>query len=71
MLNEMVVRDRINHARDRAEKYRTTRAARAGSTRGSGLGAFRDTVGHGLIAIGGRLVGHPPMPDPSTLHRAA
>ena len=67
MINETVVKDRMNEAVKRAERRRLVRVARAGSMRHS----LRDVVGHGLIAIGERLVDQPPMPDPASLDRAA
>jgi hypothetical protein len=71
LINETIVHDRIQGARERAESRRMARAARAGALRRSGLHSLRDVVGHGLIAIGERLVDQPPMPDPATLRRAA
>ena len=68
MINETVVNDRIQEAVERAERRRLVRVARAGSMRRHSL---RDVVGHGLIAIGERLVDQPPMPDPASLDRAA
>ncbi|MGH8916323.1 MAG: hypothetical protein ACRDZM_17635 [Acidimicrobiia bacterium] len=71
MLNETVVHDRVNEARDRAESRRTARVARAGTMRRRGLQSIRDAVGHGLIAIGERLMDQPPMSDPAADRRAA
>jgi len=71
MINETVVRDRINEAIDRADNRRIARVARTGTMRRTGLQSLRDAVGYGLIAIGERLVDQPPMPDPATLRRAA
>jgi hypothetical protein len=70
-LNDAVVHDRIHEARERAENRRIARVARAGTMRRSGLHSLRDAVGHGLIAIGERLVDRPTTPDPATLDRAA
>ena len=71
LINETIVHDRIQGARERAESRRMARAARAGALRRSGLHSLRDVVGHGLIAIGERLVDQPPMPDPAAVRRAA
>lgn len=71
MINEAIVHDRVQGAIERAESRRMARAARAGALRRAGLHSLRDAVGHGLIAIGERLVDRPPMPDPATLRRAA
>lgn len=71
MINETVVHDRINQAMQRADNRRLARVARTGTMRRAGLHSLRDAVGHGLIAIGERLVDQTPMPDPATLHRAA
>ncbi|HEY4606273.1 MAG TPA: hypothetical protein VIH55_01390 [Acidimicrobiia bacterium] len=71
MINEAVVSDRIHRARRRAEDRRIARVARAGSMRRAGLQTLRTAVGHGLIAIGERLVDQPPMPDPAAVRRAA
>ena len=71
IINESVVADRIQSARQRAADRRMARAARAGEVRRAGLQSLRDVVGLRLIAIGERLVDRPPSPDPATLRRAA
>jgi hypothetical protein len=71
MINEAVVADRIQSARQRAADRRRARAARAGALRRAGLQSLRDVVGLGLIAIGERLVERPHGPDPAALRRAA
>ncbi len=71
MINETVVRDRMNEAIQRADNRRLARVARTGTMRRTGLQSLRDAVGYGLIAIGERLVDQPPVPDPATLRRAA
>jgi|GEM_PF-2173190 len=71
MINEMVVQDRIREARQRAERHRVRRVARVGALQRTSLQALRGSLGHGLIAIGERLAGQPPMPDSSAVRRAA
>jgi hypothetical protein len=71
MINEAVVHDRIQRARERAAGRRLARTARLGALRRSGLQSLRDVVGLGLIAIGERLVHQHPTPDSATLRRAA
>lgn len=53
-----VTRHRMNEARDRAELSRLRRAARSENHGAYGAGVI-DALGHGLIAIGSRLVSDP------------
>lgn len=53
-----ISRYRMQDARDRAEVRRLARAARTGAMGAYGSGVI-DALGHGLIAIGSRLVSDP------------
>jgi hypothetical protein len=55
---------RMDQAMERAHRWRLARSAGPAAVR-SGLGSIRSAVGHGLIAVGERLV------DPSTYRKAA
>ena len=70
MFNETVVNDRIDAARQRADARRLARVVRAGAMRRGDAVSIRIVVGHRLIAIGERMVDRP-MPDPTSLDRAA
>lgn len=61
---EPVAHGRMSQARERADRWRAARGATPGAVR-SGLSSIRSAVGHGLIAMGERLV------DPSTFNKAA
>jgi hypothetical protein len=69
MVNEAVVQDRIERAVERAQRRRLARVARAGLSRRSGVQSLKSAVGHGLIAIGERLVDR--MGAEDDLRRAA
>lgn len=70
MINEALVSDRIEAARDRAAHRRLARTARDAATGRSTVQAIRDAVGLGLIAIGERLVDQAPG-ERDDLRRAA
>lgn len=70
-LNDAVVRDRLARPRQQAEHRRMARIARTGWIRRSAQHPIRDAVGHGLIAIGARLVDKPPTGDELLLPKAA
>lgn len=53
-----VARSRIEEARARAEAARLRRAARTGAAGAYGSGVV-DALGHGLIALGTRLLSDP------------
>lgn len=53
-----VARYRMEDALSRAEAHRLRKAARTGSLGAYGTGVI-DALGHGLIAIGARLVSDP------------
>lgn len=53
-----VTNHRISQARERAEASRLRRAARTGNHGAYGAGVI-DALGHGLIALGTRLVSDP------------
>jgi hypothetical protein len=54
----------MDHAQRRADHWRLARSTGNTAVR-SGLSSIRSAVGHGLIAMGERLI------DPSTIHKAA
>jgi hypothetical protein len=70
-LNDAVVRDRLARPRQQADHRRTAKMARAGELRRSAQHSIRDAVGHGLIAIGARLVDKPPSGEERLFPRAA
>jgi hypothetical protein len=70
-INESVVRYRIARLRDQADQRREAHVARTGTLRRTGQHPVRDAVGHGLIALGARLVDSPPAVDTSHLKNAA
>ena len=53
--NYDIAKARVRDAQDRADAYRLGRLARERAAGAAGLGVI-DAVGHGLIAIGSRLV---------------
>lgn len=64
-----IAKYRIQEARDRAAARRLARAASSVGIADRGVIAVFDAVGHGLIAVGSRLVSDPS--DHPTHHRAA
>jgi hypothetical protein len=69
-IDHATVAARIGDALERAEHRRTVNVARNAPGR-AGAHPVREAVGHGLIAIGARIAGQKPMPDRSSLRRAA
>jgi hypothetical protein len=67
-INETVVADRIDRALQQARHRTAVRSARQHAGRHPSM---REAVGHGLIAIGARLVDKDTAPDPTSLGRAA
>lgn len=53
--NYDIAKARVRDAQDRADAHRLSRLARARAAGVAGVGVI-DAVGHGLIAIGSRLV---------------
>jgi hypothetical protein len=63
-----VTNHRMNQAKERAEASRLRRAARSGHHGAYGAGVI-DALGHGLIALGSRLVSDSHQ-DPKHRHAA-
>lgn len=69
-LNDATLRDRMQRPLAEAKRLRAVRIAKERRTRSVGLHSLRESVGHGLIALGSRLVEADPRPD-ETGHRSA